>query len=39
MRPTMFFVAGVILTTGGIGLTDWQFYATLVAMWVAVDGA
>ena len=32
MKPAMFAVVGVILATGGIGVTDWQLYATLIAM-------
>jgi hypothetical protein len=35
LRPFMFMVVGMILATGGIGITDWQLYATLIAMAVA----
>jgi len=39
MKAAMFAVVGVILATGGIGVTDWQLYATLIAMAVASYGA
>lgn len=39
MKPAMFAAVGVILATAGIGLTDWQFYATCIAMAVAVYAA
>lgn len=39
MKTAMFAVVGVILATGGIGVTDWQLYATLIAMAVVSYGA
>ncbi len=38
MKAAMFVVVGVVLATGGIGVTDWQLYATLFAMTVASYG-
>ncbi len=35
MKTAMFFAVGIILATGGIDVTDWQLYATLIAMAVA----
>lgn len=35
MKLTMFFIVGIILASSGIGITDWQLYATLIAMAIA----
>ena len=38
MKRAMFVVVGVVLASGGIGVTDWQLYVTMIAMAVATYG-
>ena len=38
MKAAMFVLVGMVLASGGIGITDWQLYATLIAMTVVSVG-
>lgn len=37
IKSAMFVVVGMVLASGGIGVTDWQIYATLIAVAIAAN--